>query len=63
MATCGLDGHKYNPQLKYAQKTLDPGLTPTKSTKLDDCWVSITKKGTQTKERFFDFSKWIIQVV
>ena len=26
MATCGLDGHKYNPQLNYAWKTLDTRL-------------------------------------
>ena len=36
MATCGLDRHKYNPQLNYTCKTLDPGLFPTKSTTLDD---------------------------
>ena len=39
---CGLDGHKYNPHLNYAWKTLDPGLFPTKSTTLDDFWVSGT---------------------
>ena len=63
MSKCGMDVHKNNPQFNCARKNLDPGLFPTKSTKLDDCWVSITKKGTQTKERFIDFSKWIIQVV
>ena len=36
MATCGLDGHNYNPQLNYARKNMEPGLFPTKSTTLDD---------------------------
>ena len=63
MATCGLDGHKYNPQLNYAQKTLDPGMFPTNSTTLYDCLVFVTEKGTHTKDSFYEFSKWIIQAV
>ena len=63
MATCGLYGHKYKPQLNYARKTLDPGLFPTKTTTLDDFWVSVTKKDTRIKERFYYFSKCIIQDV
>ena len=61
MAKYVLDGHKYHPHLNYAWKTLDPVIFPTKSTTLDDCWVSITKKGTQTKESLYEFAKWIIQ--
>ena len=60
---CGLDGHKYNPQLNYTQKTLDPGLFSTKSITLDDFWVYVTEKDTQTKESFYEFSKWIIQAI
>ena len=58
-----MDGHKYIPQLNYAQKTLDPGLLPTRSTTLDDCWVSVTNKVTHTKERLYEFAKWIIQAI
>ena len=35
MATCGMDGHKYKPQLNYARETLDPGMLPTRSNTLD----------------------------
>ena len=49
IATCRLYGHKYNPQIKYAQNNMNPGLFPTKITTLDDCWVSVTEKGTYTK--------------
>ena len=63
MATCRLYGHKYNPQIKYAQNNMKPGLFPTKITTLDDCWVSVTKKGTYTKEILYEFVKWIIHDV
>ena len=63
MATCGLDGHKYKPQLNYAWENLDSGLFLAKSTTLDDYWVSATKKVTHTKDSFYEFSKWIIQAV
>ena len=56
VATCGMDCHKYNPQLNYARKTLYPGLFPAKSTTLDDCWFSATEKGTRTKESFYEFA-------
>ena len=63
MAKCGMDGHKNNPQFNCARKNLDPGLFPTKTTTLDDFWVSVTKKDTRIKERFYYFSKCIIQDV
>ena len=27
------------------------------------CWVSVTEKGTQTKDSFFAFAKWLIRKV
>ena len=62
-ATVGLDGHKYAPQLIYARKTLEPGLFPKRGTDLNDCWVSVTEKGTQTKVSFLGFAKWLVSKV